>query len=218
MANITGKRTRSQDHVVEEFVPSAAWTEDSHSHYLLVDLPDFRKEEVKLQVDTRSGQITVSGERLANNNKYIYFEKKFKAPENSDIDKITGKFDGDILYVNLPKQVQRKEPKNERENNNIEGGVKKDSEQEKPSEARERSSEKMNEEEERKKKEESKKGSSVDEFGRETIEKWGADQSSDSVVEKAMGILMKNKSILLTAVLAFSLGILVSRKFDSTRD
>ncbi|KAF2311346.1 hypothetical protein GH714_021947 [Hevea brasiliensis] len=111
MANITGKRTRSQDHVVEEFVPSAAWTEDSHSHYLLVDLPDFRKEEVKLQVDT-----------------------------------------------------------------------------------------------------------SVDEFGRETIEKWGADPSSDSVVDKAMGILMKNKSILLTAVLAFSLGILVSRKFDSTRD
>jgi hypothetical protein len=32
-------RTRSRSHVVEEWVPSSAWTEDSNGHYLLVDLP-----------------------------------------------------------------------------------------------------------------------------------------------------------------------------------
>lgn len=32
-------RTRSRSHVVEECVPSSAWTEDSNGHYLLVDLP-----------------------------------------------------------------------------------------------------------------------------------------------------------------------------------
>lgn len=46
MANIirgkggeAGERTRSRNHVYQEFVPSAAWSEDSNSHYLLVDLP-----------------------------------------------------------------------------------------------------------------------------------------------------------------------------------
>lgn len=38
MANITGRRQAS-DRVIEEFEPSAAWTEDSSSHYLLVDVP-----------------------------------------------------------------------------------------------------------------------------------------------------------------------------------
>ncbi|XP_021633930.1 inactive protein RESTRICTED TEV MOVEMENT 2 [Manihot esculenta] len=213
-----GERTRSRNHVYQEFVPSAAWTEDSNSHYLLVDLPDFKKEEVKLQVDA-SGQITVRGERLVNNNKYISFEKTFKAPENSDMDNITGKFDGEILYVTLPKKVQRKEATNEiREN--IEGGVGKDNEQEKPSSVGERASEletnEEEEEEERKKKKERKKGSRVDEFGTETVKKWG-EEDEVSVVEKAMGILMKNRDILLTAAFAFSLGVLVSRKFDSAR-
>ncbi|EEF52126.1 inactive protein RESTRICTED TEV MOVEMENT 2 [Ricinus communis] len=208
-----GERSRSRDHVVEEFVPSAVWTEDSDCHFLLVDLPDFEKEEVKLQVD-QSGQITVSGERLVNSNKYIYFEKAFKSPENSDINKTTQKFDGGILYVTLPKkpQVEKKEP-------NDEEGVAKDyddmqEKEEKTCGDHERSGESNIDGEQIQKKEKSKKGSRIDGFDKEIVEKW---EGECSLLEKATKILCKNKEVLLTAAIAFSLGMLVSRKLGSNQ-
>ncbi|CAK7322867.1 unnamed protein product [Dovyalis caffra] len=187
MANIDGmisvgiaKRTRSRDHVVEEYVPGSAWTEDSDGHYLLVDLPDFKKEEVKLQVDN-PGQITVSGERLVHYNKCIYFEQIFKLPENSDADNITGKFEGEILYVTVPKQEETyKEPdqslgtttSDENHNNTI-----------------------------------SEEKESMDGH-RLALRKY---QDEATPIEKALEMIKKNKGILLAAVLAFSLGVLVTR-------
>lgn len=180
-------RTRSRSHVVEEWVPSSAWTEDSNGHYLLVDLPDFKKEEVKLQVDN-SGQIVVSGERLVNNNsKVIYFEQKFKLPENSDTDKITGKFDGEILYVTVPKQEETsKEPDLNQPNSTI-GDQKTNNEilEEKES-----------------------SGKSRDGYRLVPRKYWGQEDEA-TPLEKASRMMKKNTGILLMAVLAFSLGVLV---------
>lgn len=64
---------------------------------------------MKLQVDIDPGKLTVSGERLVNNSKCIYFEQTFKLPQNSDTDNITGKFDGEILHVTVPKQEETSE-------------------------------------------------------------------------------------------------------------
>ncbi|XP_050222788.1 inactive protein RESTRICTED TEV MOVEMENT 2-like [Mercurialis annua] len=235
MENNGGKRVRfgvrasSRDHSVQEFVPSAAWTEDSEFHFLLIDLPEFKKEEVKLHVD-ESGQIIVSGERLVkNSNKYIYFEKAFKSPENSDIGRITGKFDGEILYVTLPKKSQaqmKKEPENPIKNDQgvakdhnvkYDEGVAEDHDmkEKEPSDDRKIGSRESHDDQEQSKLDkegESKKGSSVDGFRKENIEKWGRE---GSVLEKATKMLLDNKEILLTAVLAFSLGMLVSRKLES---
>ncbi|KAL5064762.1 hypothetical protein RYX36_026499 [Vicia faba] len=109
---------RSRNPVVEEIVPNSGWTEDSTCHYLLVDLPEFKKEDVKLQVDS-SGRIVVKGERQASEQKRVRFHLSFPAPTDSEVDKIAGKFDGGILYVTLPKQIvhANKESENEEAGN-----------------------------------------------------------------------------------------------------
>ncbi|KAL3570989.1 hypothetical protein D5086_028238 [Populus alba] len=184
-------RTQSRSHVVEECVPSSAWTEDSNGHYLLVDLPDFKKDEVKLQVDN-SGQIVVSGERLVNNNsKVIYFEQKFKLPENSDTDKITGKFDGEILYVTVPKQEETYiEP-----------------EYQNTATATATATPTPTSDENHKRLEEKGSMDSKRLFSR----KYWRQEDEATPLEMALEMIKKNKGILLTAVLAFSLGIIVAR-------
>ncbi|KAJ6875330.1 hypothetical protein NC652_034905 [Populus alba x Populus x berolinensis] len=180
-------RTRSRSHVVEECVPSSAWTEDSNGHYLLVDLPDFKKDEVKLQVDN-SGQIVVSGERLVNNNsKVIYFEQKFKLPENSDTDKITGKFDGEILYVTVPKQ---EETYIEPEYQNTATATATPTSDENHKRLEEKGSMDSN---------------------RLFSRKYWRQEDEATPLEMALEMIKKNKGVLLTAVLAFSLGIIVAR-------
>ncbi|KAK3226385.1 hypothetical protein Dsin_006247 [Dipteronia sinensis] len=96
--------------IVHDFVPSSRWTEDSNGHYLLVDLPDFKKEEVKLQVDP-SGHVTISGEQLTSEVgsycTYIFrFHQTLTLPPDSDINRVSGNLDLErgIYYVTVPKE------------------------------------------------------------------------------------------------------------------
>ena len=152
---------------------------------------DFKKEEVKLQVDN-SGQIVVSGERLVNNNsKVIYFEQTFKLPENSDTDKITGKFDGEILYVTVPKQEETSiEP--EYQNNATATATAT------PTPTSDENHKRLEE-----------KGSM--DSNRLFSRKYWRQEDEAAPLEMALEMIKKNKGILLTAVLAFSLGIIVAR-------
>lgn len=179
------------------------------SIFVILILLDFKKEEVRLQVDD-SGNITVSGERLVNNNKYVYFEQTFKMPENSDIDKISGKFEGEILYVTVPKQVleEKKEP---------EIGIAEDKAQQNTlvdENFNENNEDHGNDElQNKEKKEMRKKRNSVDGFHREILKKWELEATP---LERAMKVIRKNKVILITAVVAFSLGVLITRyRFES---
>ncbi|GAV73833.1 HSP20 domain-containing protein [Cephalotus follicularis] len=210
MANVRGTRgTGSRGPNVQQFVPSSAWTEDSNGHYLLVDLPDFKKEEVKLQLDS-SGHLTVSGERLVKDNKYVCFEQSFQVPQNSDLDKITGTFDGEILYVTVPKHVAeiKEEPENKDENVNsileenvVHENVEKDDDKHGNDHA-------FNHEENKGNKE---KKSHIESFHTEFLKKWGKEATQ---LERVMKMLKKNKGIILIAMIAFSLGVLVARKFN----
>ncbi|KAI5416803.1 uncharacterized protein LOC127073831 [Lathyrus oleraceus] len=122
-------RAGARTALFEEIVPNSGWSEDSTSHYLLVDLPEFKKEDVKLQVDS-SGRIVVKGERQASEQKRVRFHLSFPAPSDSEVDKIAGKFDGGILYVTLPKQIVQanKESDNEvAENGSVERAEENDS-------------------------------------------------------------------------------------------
>ncbi|KAL8123531.1 hypothetical protein AgCh_011489 [Apium graveolens] len=95
--------------MLEDFVPPSSWSQDSDSHYLVLHLPGFKKEEVRLQVNNRD-EIITSGERQTDGNKLVTrFQKTFKIPENSVSEKITGKFEAegllreeDINSFNLP--------------------------------------------------------------------------------------------------------------------
>ncbi|KAI9175176.1 hypothetical protein LWI28_028553 [Acer negundo] len=188
-------RPVSHNPIVQDFVPSYGWTEDSNGHYLLVDLPDFKKEEVKLQVDDTSGHVTISGERLTSDNRNILrFEQTLTLPPDSDIDGILGKFESGIIYVTVPKLVtvqQEENRKNDNENDHGDGSNHVDEEEKKE------------------------KNSRVDDFPEETIKKWEDKEPSNQLVSLAMRMLKENKQIVFTALLAFSLGVWVSRKVGS---
>ncbi|KAG6635388.1 hypothetical protein I3843_11G038800 [Carya illinoinensis] len=167
MANVRDTRPcggrRCSHPVVEEFVPSSCWMEGPRSHSLAVDLPGFKKDELKLQV-TCSGDLVLSGERKVHEEKTVHVEKTFEVPKNADIDKTTGKFSGGILSVTVPKQVV---------------------------------DEKRN----------------VWFCDQDQITKDLKNTNSENVVE----MLQRNKGIVMTAILAFSLGVLVTvRKLESS--
>ncbi|XP_047329632.1 uncharacterized protein LOC124932957 [Impatiens glandulifera] len=165
--------------IVEEIVPSFCWSEDPTSHYLLVDLPGFKKEEVKLQIDN-VGKILASGERK-HENKIIRFKQTYLAPDNSEKEKTTGKFEGEILYVIVPKKIMKKEDNEEKELDNLRCDKTRDD----------------------------KKVVERVDGSRE-----GGDQGLTMVRKKAeivMEMVKKNKGIVITAVLAFSLGVFVSK-------
>lgn len=201
---------RARTPVVEEIVPNSDWTEDSLGHYLLVDLPEFRKEEVKLQVDS-SGRIVVKGERQASEQKHVRFHLSFPAPVDSEIDKIAGKFDGGILYVTLPKQIAQEDSK---ESDTEKGGI------EDVGRAEENDSHTTNADEEGRDpiqhvghEEIEQKGNEnghIRDVSEQVIRKW----DQETVLRNAVGVLRKNKGIVVTAVIAFSLGIYVSQKFQ----
>ncbi|XP_057794920.1 uncharacterized protein LOC131011144 [Salvia miltiorrhiza] len=86
-----------------DFKPISQWTEDDQSHFLLVDLPGFRKEQLKVSINSR-GAITVRGDRLINADVWSRFSEEYEIPHNSDISLTTAKFDVDILYITIPKK------------------------------------------------------------------------------------------------------------------
>ncbi|XP_059643921.1 16.9 kDa class I heat shock protein 3-like [Cornus florida] len=91
--------------IFEEFTPLAGWTQDLNCHYLLVHLPDFMEDEVKLKHVSR-GHFMVSGERQKSENRFIHFEQTFALPENADFEQNSWVFDKEILLVTIPKAIK----------------------------------------------------------------------------------------------------------------
>ncbi|KAJ1438964.1 HSP20-like chaperone [Sesbania bispinosa] len=228
-----GIRTIARTPVVEEIVPNSGWTEDSTGHYLLVDLPEFRKQEVKLQVDSH-GRIVVKGERQANEQKRVRFQLTFPAPVDSDMDKIAGNFDGGILYVTVPKRiaqenreseteqagnghVEREEENNSHEPNAANEGrdpnqhvsqTEQQIDSHEPNadnEGRDTSHHVSHTEQEEKRNE----NAHISDFPEQVIRKL----EQESMLRSAAEVLRKNKGIVITAVIAFSMGLFVSSKF-----
>ncbi|XP_030473473.1 16.9 kDa class I heat shock protein 3-like [Syzygium oleosum] len=193
MAGITG-RTRSKDRTVEVFKPASGWVEESNCHYLLVDLPDFKKEDIKIQTDSID-HVTVSGERLLDN-KYIYFEETFRVPEDSDIQKTSGRLEDGILSVTVPKRDTTVVEKEETEHHEQELNKESHGEAHEPPERKVRGR---------------KSSTECCYSSEEIIKKWGEERS---IFRSAMKMLNRNRGVIITAVLAFSLGVWVSGKFN----
>ncbi|KAK9278644.1 hypothetical protein L1049_028217 [Liquidambar formosana] len=221
-----GERRYLSNLKFEEFVPSSGWTDDSKFHYLLVDLPGFKREEVRLQVDL-SGYVTVRGERRVSENKYSCFEKTCKLPENSDMENITGRFEGEMLHVIVPKQTVEEveeEPANENANpNGIEeenhedehgttNGIKEEHDHEKPNYKDDDSKHGGGHGSHSKKEEKRETSAEREDVCEECGEKWGP---KASLLDSVMKRLNKHRGIFITAALAFSLGVWVSRRFES---
>ncbi|KAK1357766.1 HSP20-like chaperones superfamily protein [Heracleum sosnowskyi] len=218
--------------MLEELVPPSGWSQDSDSHYLVLALPGFKKEEVRLQVNNR-GEIITSGERQTVGNKLVIrFLQTFKIPENSITEKITGKFEGEVLYVTVPKLKKddditkisyipkpRKKPKNDdnitktsnipepkHDDNITKTEPENDDNFTKPKDidgyARVRNQYK-------------KIAENLPFNGQGIIkEDWDIAEESGMLLQSVVKNLKEKQGILITAVLAFSLGVLVSRKFS----
>ncbi|KAK4437097.1 class I heat shock protein 1 [Sesamum alatum] len=194
-ANRKNERRSSRNMVLEHLVPSSCWTEDADCHCLLIDLPGFKKEEVRVRA-VGDGYVVVSGEREMNDNKVIRFEQSFKVPADSNIEETDASFEDGIFYLTVPKKKDVPSVGEGNQNDvsddsdNVNGGN---------NNARDQKHQGTSQQEEEDEEEE--------EFhDAELADEW----NDSSLLEKLSKKLNENRTVVLTAVLAFSLGFLVS--------
>lgn len=107
----------------KEALTVAEWSplvdiEESDKEYLIkAELPEVKKEEVKLTV--QDDVLTISGERKAEKEEkgkkyhrvercYGSFMRSFTLPDDADGTKITAEYKGGVLRLHLPKSEQAK--------------------------------------------------------------------------------------------------------------
>src|SRR4051812_5693382 len=99
---------------------ASAWSppvdviEDEHNYQLKVELPEVKKEDIKVAVE--NGMIAISGERKFEREEkdskktfhrieraYGAFQRSFELPDDVDGSKVQAEFKEGILVVSLPK-------------------------------------------------------------------------------------------------------------------
>src|SRR6266403_3450477 len=100
-----------------DWSPLVDITEDDHEYLFKADLPEMRKEDVKVTVE--NGVLFISGERRAEKEEkkrkfhrlerfFGTFERTFTVPEDADPTKIVAEFHDGVLQVHLPKRPMPK--------------------------------------------------------------------------------------------------------------
>ncbi|KAL3528333.1 hypothetical protein ACH5RR_007655 [Cinchona calisaya] len=217
------ERRSPQNLVFEEIVPPSGWTEDSDFYRLIIDLPGFKMDELKLQVDNY-GHLLVSGERQVNEMKHIRFQQSYRMPDNSNIEDTTAKFEDDILYITVPKNAA---PADNQENSDEENTAQADDQHvqeenqhnalDKDDEVLDEAKIDNNQNAEEGLSEEGKKEEEEEEF-HDAKKENERNERSTSLLRTLRVQLKKNKGIVVTAVLAFSLGVLISQKFQTNHE
>ncbi|KAH7692480.1 Small heat shock protein HSP20 protein [Dioscorea alata] len=110
LANIMDakQRTPSGMRSYESFEPKHQWIEESNTSNLIVHLPGFKKEQIKVQVDT-FGTLRVSAERPVEGTRWRRYRKDFRIPETTNVHEIKAKFENEALYVSVPKPITQTE-------------------------------------------------------------------------------------------------------------
>ncbi|XP_052200179.1 uncharacterized protein LOC127806738 [Diospyros lotus] len=82
------------------------WHREEDKDTLVVQLPEFKAEELKVRINN-SGNLTISGERpIINGKGRVRFTKEMKLSKKYDASNITAKFTKDgLLHVTLPKKI-----------------------------------------------------------------------------------------------------------------
>ncbi|HTN71213.1 MAG TPA: Hsp20/alpha crystallin family protein [Methylomirabilota bacterium] len=100
-----------------EWAPRVDITEDDKEFVVKAELPEVKKEDVKVTVE--DDVLTFRGERKAEKDEkgkkyhriersYGSFERSFTVPEGSDAGKISSEFKDGVLIVHLPKNPNAK--------------------------------------------------------------------------------------------------------------
>ncbi|KAH9769281.1 hypothetical protein KPL71_011939 [Citrus sinensis] len=108
---------KSTENLFEDFHPMSEWLDEPENNILLVHLPDFTKEQIRITCVRSSRIVRVTGERQLGDNKWSRCNQAFPIPSNCKIDKIHAKWNNAILTVTMPKetitqpQPRKEEPK-----------------------------------------------------------------------------------------------------------
>ncbi|GFY98882.1 hypothetical protein Acr_13g0002830 [Actinidia rufa] len=87
-----------------DFEPNTDLAQEEDCDTLLVYLPDFKKEQLRIQLTT-TRTLKITGERILADNKRIRLQKEYPVSTNYDINRITAKLEEGILYIRQPKLV-----------------------------------------------------------------------------------------------------------------
>ncbi|KAM0063015.1 putative alpha crystallin/Hsp20 domain, HSP20-like chaperone [Helianthus debilis subsp. tardiflorus] len=90
--------------VYEQFKPMSEWRQEDGYDTLLVYLPGFQKEYIKVATEELN-IVRVRGERLVAENKWSRFQEDYRVPENCEMRGIRAKFDGGILTITMPRKI-----------------------------------------------------------------------------------------------------------------
>jgi HSP20 family protein len=96
---------------VADWSPEVDISEDDHGYLLKADLPEMKKDDVRVTVE--DGILSVSGERKTEKEdhkrkfhrierSYGTFRRSFTLPEDADSTKVTAEFRDGVLKVHLP--------------------------------------------------------------------------------------------------------------------
>jgi HSP20 family protein len=96
---------------VADWSPEVDISEDDHGYLLKADLPEMKKDDVRVTVE--DGILSVSGERKTEKEDhkkkfhriercYGTFRRSFTLPEDADSTKVTAEFRDGVLKVHLP--------------------------------------------------------------------------------------------------------------------
>ena len=97
---------------VMEWAPLVDITEDDKEYMIKADLPEIKKEDVKITV--QDGVLAISGERKYEKEEkgkkyhrversYGSFERSFTVPADAEEEKVSAQFKDGVLTVHLPK-------------------------------------------------------------------------------------------------------------------
>jgi HSP20 family protein len=100
-----------------EWTPLADITEDEKEYLIKAELPEMKKEDVKVTVE--NGVLTISGERKFEKEEkkrkyhrvergYGTFMRSFALPDDADFNKVNAEFKSGVLTVHVPKSEQAK--------------------------------------------------------------------------------------------------------------
>jgi HSP20 family protein len=118
LSRFFGRRTNGREDItIADWEPLADITEDDKEYIIKAELPDVKKEDVKVTVE--NGVLTIAGERKFEKEEkkkkyhrveraYGSFVRSFALPDLAAADKVKAEFKDGMLTVHVPKSERAK--------------------------------------------------------------------------------------------------------------
>lgn len=112
LEHVFGRSTSKEALALADWKPLVDITEDDKEYLVKAELPDVKKEDIKVCVEDST--LSITGERRSEKEEkgkkfhriersFGRFERSFTLPDNADATKVTSEFAEGVLKVHLPK-------------------------------------------------------------------------------------------------------------------